>query len=90
MPARLTDRSLEMAGASFTTIFAALAIATTVLFLFYASEWAENTNQNPRVVVNQVNREVAAEYSYQATVILCLYIITGMHAFTALRRFRKF
>jgi hypothetical protein len=88
MTVRSTERSLEMASASFTTIFAALAVATTVLFLFYSSEWAENTTENPRVVVNQINREVAAEYSYQATVILCLYIITGMHALTAFRRFR--
>ena len=81
--------NVEIGGMSLVTVFSLAAVATTVLFVVYASEWAENDTQNMAATTggatDQQNRLAMAEYAYYATVILMLMIITGMHGFVIAR-----
>jgi len=81
--------NVEIGGMSLVTVFSLAAVATTVLFVIYASEWAEHEDQNMAATSSgsrdQQNRLAKAEYAYYATVILMLMIITGMHGFVIAR-----
>jgi hypothetical protein len=64
---------LQVGGLSLMTIFSVAAIASTIIFLYYVSEWSENGYGTAD--------SIRAEFSYYRTVVALLMILTGMHGF---------
>ena len=58
-------------------IFALAAIAASVLFVVYAIEWADKSDEQSTFATDreQSNRYVQTQYSYYATVISLLTLI---------------
>ena len=70
---------------SFVTIFALLAVATTVLFIVYAAEWNSHDTSSGENSLQIYEDRFQTQYSYYATVILLLFILSGMHGFALMR-----
>ena len=85
--------SIEIGGISLVSVFSLAAVATAILFVIYAVDWSEHVDINMNTVTgarandarDQQNRLAKAEYSFYATVILILMVITGMHGFAIAR-----
>ena len=82
----MLDAGLNYGAGSIGTLFALLAIASLVIFIVYASEWANNddtiTFDNDK---EQTNRYIQAEFAYEAFVIAALTVLAGMHSYIIVR-----
>ena len=72
------QKGVHVGALSFVTIFSITALVTTAFFIYYANEW-NNTED-----IDKDDNFTKAEISYQATVVLLVMILSGMHGFVVL------
>ena len=60
----------KIGGLGLLTLFLIASFAAVGFFLYYASEWSENSDRNDAI---------RAEYGYEGAVIGMLMILAGFH-----------
>jgi uncharacterized membrane protein len=79
------SNNLHAASLSLTTVFTFLALASIVLFIFYAVEWHSHLKDTPDdgSAATESNRQYRTrsrtEYSYAAAVLSLLFVLMSMH-----------
>jgi uncharacterized membrane protein len=81
------ELGLGIGTLSLVTVFALVSIASIVIFIYYSSQWAEESNKISSGVESNTayTQRIRTEYAYYATVILLLFILSGMHGFGLIR-----